>query len=512
MNDTDRQTLSQLLDRCLQQSDRLLVQKTKMGNTEAYLSTVSLEWLSDRVQFAAQLPLFRQKIDPETYAIAPDADTAENLQQRPLDWSRQAPLTQYLATRHTHKFPALLAVLSPPWTDDPKAPQWDKEGRARETAAHFDPLDRNHSLGLLSLNREIDIFALDGQHRLMGIQGLMELIRTGRLEKYKKSKKTTGVAIAIDDPYQDIDRAYLQTLPQETIAIEFIPAVIQGETRQEARRRVRSIFVHVNLTNIRLSKGQLALLNEDDGFSLVARKIALNHPLFKKGRKTKDRVNWNSATVAAKSTVLTTLQALQEMARVYLVHPFPHWKPTDTGLLPLRPDDEELKDGEEEFNILFDYLAELPSYRQLKRKDTPELRRFSHDVGGGQGNMLFRPVGQIALVQAIGFLVYKKRLNLHDIFTKLSRYDAEDGFSKIDFSSSIWYGILYDPLRKRIQVSGKDLASKLIIYLIAGQEDEFELIKLKTAFAKARTMGEEQAIDLSGAWVNPREIELPKML
>ncbi|MBP0020849.1 MAG: DGQHR domain-containing protein [Cyanobacteria bacterium SBLK] len=510
MNDTDRQTLSQLLDRCLDQSDRLLVQKTKMGNTEAYLGTVTLQWLSDRVQFAAQLPLFRQKIDPENLAIVPDADTAENLQQRPLDWSRQAPLAQYLATRKTHKFPALLVVLNPLWIDDPKAPQWDKKGRAKETAAPFDPLDRNHSLGLLTLDRDMQIFALDGQHRLMGIQGLMELIKTGRLEKYKKSKKTTGTAIAVDDPYQDLDRAYLQTLPQETIALEFIPAVIQGETREEARRRIRSIFVHVNLTAVRLSKGQLALLNEDDGFSLVARRVALKHPLFKKQQKS--LINWNSATVAAKSIVLTTLQALQDMARAYLRHPFPHWQPADIGLLPLRPEDEELADGENELKILFNYLAKLPSYQRMKRKETPDLRRFHHDTGGGEGNMLFRPVGQIALVGAIGILVYQHRINLHDIFLKLSQYDAEEGFSKIDFPASIWYGVLYDPLKKRIQVSGKDLATKLTIYLVAGEKDEFELIKLRTAFAKARTVNEDKAIALSGKWVNPKAIELPPVL
>jgi DGQHR domain-containing protein len=510
MNDTDRQTLSQLLDRCLDQGDRLLVQKTQMGNTEAYLSTVTLKWLSDRVQFAAQLPLFRQKVDPETLAIVPDSDIAEKLQQRPLDWSRQAPLAQYLATRKILRFPALLAVLHPVWIDNPQASQWDEEGRARETSAPFDPLDRNHSLGLLTLDADIAIFALDGQHRLMGIQGLMELIQTGRLEKYKKSKKTTGVAIVLDDPYQDLDLAYLQTLPQETIAIEFIPAVLQGETREEARRRIRSIFVHVNLTAVRLSKGQLALLNEDDGFSLVARRIALEHPLFKKGRK--PRVNWDSATVAAKSTVLTTLQALQDMARAYLSYPFPHWQPVDKELLPLRPHEEELKDGEKELTILFNYLAKLPSYRRLARKETPDLRRFSHDVGGGEGNILFRPVGQIALVQAIGCLIYQKRFNLHDIFLKLSQYDAEEGFSQIDFPTSIWYGVLYDPLRKRIQVSGKDLATRLIIYLIAGQDDEFELIKLKTAFAKARTIDEDKAIALSGAWVNPKEIDLPNVL
>ena len=43
------------------------------------------------------------------------------------------------------------------------------------------------------------VFALDGQHRLMGIQGLMELIKTGKLSRYNKQKKTIGKAITIDD-------------------------------------------------------------------------------------------------------------------------------------------------------------------------------------------------------------------------------------------------------------------------------------------------------------------------
>jgi hypothetical protein len=38
----------------------------------------------------------------------------------------------------------------------------------------------------------VAIFALEGQHRLMGVQGLMSLIKIGRLQPYNKAKKPVG--------------------------------------------------------------------------------------------------------------------------------------------------------------------------------------------------------------------------------------------------------------------------------------------------------------------------------
>ena len=179
----------------------------------------------------------------------------------------------------------------------------------------------------------------------------MELIKTGKLSRYNKQKKTIGKAITIDDFTKNnhIELPEIQKLAYEQIGIEFIPAVVKGETRAEARRRVRSIFAHVNLTAVKLSKGQLALLNEDNGFAIVARKIALYHPILKEKDGRNPRINWDSATVAAKSTVLTTLQALQEMSERYLKPRYPYWKPSDRGLIPMRPEEEELEEGVKEF-------------------------------------------------------------------------------------------------------------------------------------------------------------------
>jgi hypothetical protein len=102
---------------------------------------------------------------------------------------------------------------------------------------------------------------------------------------------------------------------------------------------------------------------------------------------------------------------------------------------------------------LFDNLATLPSYQRiLSGETTAKLRRFSFEKPGGEGNILFRPVGQIALANALGILVFRKKLSLTSVFDKLRRYDVDEGFSYMENPESAWYGILYDPNKKRMLV------------------------------------------------------------
>ncbi len=511
----ERQTLELLLERHLGRGDKLLVQKTQMGNTTAFMGTVTLEWLSARVGFASELPLFQQKFDPRTENPIRNAETIDEILQRPLDWSRQASLALYLAVRKTHKFPALLVVVCPPWVDDPISPEWDNFGRARCDAVEFLALDKQQNLGLLDVANGVPIFALDGQHRLMGVQGLMSLIKSGRLQRYNKNKTAVGSPVTTENlrKLYHVEPAELQKLAFEKIGVEFIPAVMQGETREEARRRVRSIFVHVNLMAVQLSQGQLALLNEDDGFAIVARQIAVQHPLFKDKSHRNPRVNWDSATVAAKSTVLTTLQAMKDMSTRYLCHKFPHWKPAHKqGSIPMRPDDAELEEGLADFKALWDGLAGLLSYQKLELgEETPQMRRFSFENPGGDGNILFRPVGQVAVVQALGILVFQKGFSLRHIFEKLNRYDADGGFSGMEHPGSLWYGVLYDPNKKRVRVSGRDLASRLLVYLLGGMDGEMARGELRSELAKARTF-EDKAVGFDGKLVLPQDVGIPPML
>ena len=513
-----KETLSFLLQRHLSRQGQLFVQTTQMGNNQGYLASVSLEWLASKVHFALQLPLFRRKYDTENHKLIPDYESLEELKQRPLDWSKQAYLAQYLTVVKNHKFPPILLVISQNWVNDCTAEQWDNNHRAKVSVAHFTALDKNNQIGLLNIGDDYQLFAIDGQHRLMGIKGLIELLRTGQLQVYDESKKSSRNSITLDDLIKEyeLDPIALQSLASEKIGIEIIPAVLQGETYHTAKRRVKTVFADVQRTAVSLRKGQLVLLDEDNGFSIVARRLAVTHPLLK-DRQEKDwnsRVNWDSATIASKSTVLTTLQALQDMTEGYLQPLFPHWN-SKKNLIHLRPDEEEIEQGLNLLSQLFDGLASLPSYRQLEQGvKTYELRRFKHDHVGVEGNLLFRPVGQIALAQALGVLVFSQNFNLESIIKKLIYFDEIGGFSYVDTCQSIWYGILYNPIKKRIQVSGKKLASRLLIYLLGGIKDDLEKAAICKALAEARAIedsvtNEQETIDFQGNVVAVKDIILP---
>ena len=254
----NREALKYLLDFYLD-GDRVLAEKTEMGGTESFVASVPLRWVEANVGFASQLPLFQEKLDPKTKQIIIDQSTIDIVQQRPLDWSRQAALAQYLAARKNHKFPPILAVMTYAWVDKPKADEWDSEGRAIRASADFLPLDSKGRVGLLDVSEKVSLYALDGQHRLMGIKGLMKLITEGFLPRKKKDgSQEQGRPLTVEDLTKyGVSRPYLQSLAAERIGIEFIPAVVPGETRQQAYQRVRSVFVHVNLLAAPLTKGQL---------------------------------------------------------------------------------------------------------------------------------------------------------------------------------------------------------------------------------------------------------------
>ena len=100
-----------------------------------------------------------------------------------------------------------------------------------------------------------------------------------------------------------------------------------------------------------------------------------------------NRVEWSAPNLAERSEALTTLKTLHEMVRAYLEprEEYKSWRMPEQGLIPLRPEDERLEKGIQEFNSLWDLLKELPSYKKLEQgAKTGSLRRFSHDREPGK--------------------------------------------------------------------------------------------------------------------------------
>jgi len=348
--------LARLLDETLSKEGHVVAVKSEMGvalqetgipvKVPSYVAVHSLRWAGNKsnLKMGSEMPFMAKYIDEEG-RIRVDPTNANELAQRAPDWTRQPALTAYLLHDRNRKFGTILAVVSPPWIDDPKHENWGPGGVALKSAIDFTPMDSTGRIGLLNL-AHAQIYALDGQHRVMGIRGLHDL-QDGRLDLKKTSGAPIGRSMTRDQFLAQINvpETELNGLMEETISVEYLPAVIKGETREKAVQRVRSIFVAVNSYARKTDKGENILLDESDGFAIVARRAALAHPLFKTPTN-ESRVNWKNTALPARSVWLTTLQALREMSVSFLSLVEPKmvrpWEELFKGAVPIRPVDSDL--------------------------------------------------------------------------------------------------------------------------------------------------------------------------
>lgn len=518
-----RRTLRTLLDWIGDKRDHLIAVPTRMGTTESYITSVSLKWIEGSVSMAKDLPIFKDYISQRTGGIVINEWTRQNIQQRDPDFRRQLPMAVYLATRKFHKFGPLILVAYKDWVYDKHSDRWGADGRALEPSLSLQPLDSNSCVIDLAV-QNTSYFALDGQHRLMAIRGLKELI-DGRLEaKQQNGEPIKGHAVTRDE----IEKYYsengarlgievrdLEGLLNEQIGVEIIPAVQQGENYGEAISRLRNIFVDVNENAKKLGTGEIVLLDEINGFRIVARTVLTNHPLFGSGDEL--RVNTKLNNVSEKSDNFTTLSTLVEVTKKYLEQrePFNTWDHQLLGNRKLgfiRPKEEDLEKAMGEMAKYFDALKTIPSYTDMVQGTViSELR--SRD---GRDNILFWPIAQIALAGAIAYLQKEKGKSLHDLMKLLSKYEGRDQLC-LTRKDAPWFGILCETVDCKIRrhLRDRDLCEHMFIYLLGGgYQDDGDRESLREDFFRARRTGLEgdandMAYSLKGEAVPYEQFVLP---
>ena len=520
-NKTLRKALRLLLDKQKNKEGHLFALNVEMGTSRSYLASVSLHWVAEHVRFANQLPVFeRERSNSDLPSeIEVTAKTEEYIQQRRPDWRRQLPMATYLVTRQHHKFPPLLLVAYQDWMYDKNSDNWDFEGRAMLSAINAIPLDSKAAYVDLDVE-DTQYFALDGQHRLMGIKGLRDLLDGALIAKKQDGSASSGASskITLDDVEKErskIAGSLSKNIMYETIGIEIIPAVIQGETLKDAISRLRNIFVDVNQNARRLDKSEIALLDENDGFRIVARNLMVTHNLF----DSEKRVEVRASQLRETSEKYTTLDTLVESSRRYLSQfdDFSRWSQPILGIKDagfLRPTDEELEAAGRQMKSYFDEIAKLPSHKEMiQGEKVSEMRRKE----GGRDHVLFRPIAQQALAEAVGILQNDRHMDLKDIMSRLAKHDNGRADLRLSVHESPWYGVVYDPSNEGVRKSKVfSLCVQMFTYLLGrGFPDEGEREDLRKAFFESRrttpegSVGEDKAIDLEGKSVTFDKFSLP---
>ncbi len=521
----EKLVLARLLDSLQHKARHHLVFQVNMGEVQSYLTSVTLSWVAEMVGFANDLPLFK-KDEEDSGAAKPSSINLEMRQQRIPNWTRQRDMAAYLASRRHHKFPALLLVAYQGWVHDKKSEKWGEDRRAMSDSLTLMNLDTTGMCWELD-DSNTNFYALDGQHRLMAIRGLRELIQDGQLparDKFGRVKSINGlsrddiVKQTGEDKFEAHER--LQRLMSERIGIEIIPAIRRDESEEEGRRRLRQMFVDVNEQAKPLSKGEQTRLNKSNGFRVVARRLVAYHPLLCSGSLLGDegrpKVEVAKTQLSENADRYTTLEAMVEVVRAYLKEnatldeheKYVSWDNLIAKGVSIRPEDSVLDAGVNDMTEYLDLLAEIPSHRAfIQGKPAGHIR----GLVAGDDNILFRPFVQMALAKAVGVLA-TRGFSPRKVLQTLAKNESE-GRLKLTDRKGPWFGVLCDVEGKmRRHKKNRDICCRMLVFLLGGgAEDDVERERLRKDFAGQRIMDpvQETAIGLDGKTVMVDEVQLP---
>jgi DNA sulfur modification protein DndB len=393
-----------------------------MGNWTYYATTMRVSEFLDRVGFAVEMR---------------HAERYGDWMQREVRPKRLEQIANYLVDREERFFSSLVVSVYA------GAPTWIEFSLLDTTSLSVDDLTSlevvtiDESLGLLKLNGEEDLFALDGQHRL---GGLREAIRR---EPARAADIVSVLFVA--------DRGIEQT---------------------------RRLFTTLNRYATKVSPGERVILDEDDAFAIVTRTLIETHPFLMEA----DRVSSPKQTsLSAGSVNLTTPLTIYNICDILCSglrsgkelgdNVTPWTKPTLTE--SIRPDERVITGIHSVATKFWTKTAEAFS---LAIDGASENDLSGEQSQRSEGALIWRPVGQMAFARAVRHIIDASPMRsddaVPDAVNTLCSGIAAQYFSVHD---AVWNQLLWNPVKGTVYngVERQKVAARLLCYL-AGQGDPIQ--------------------------------------
>lgn len=345
------------------------------GDWTYYSAVIPLEEIAKRVAFASEIHTNKG---------------LSALIQRSLKGGRSLDIANYLQNEHERFFNSLVVAVyggDPQWVPL-KVSQSESDTPALSEAA-------SHSLGVLQMNGQEKLFAVDGQHRLAGMKRLIEI-------REKTTEDTQPAAIS------------------DLVSVLFIAH------RTDRLERTRRLFTTLNKTAVPVSKMERIALDENDVMAIVVRRLVEEHPSFKSPRIAMHHTNnLGRDDIIA----LTTIGNLYDVLRILFI--------VNTGarkkeLEFKRPTDTKLNEFYEVAVKYFDSLTSVePALSEYFKASVPAdvCQKYRHDSGG---SIYFRPIG-LTLMTEVAMMLMQKTPNWLELLKQLPR-----SLDEAPFAGTIW--------------------------------------------------------------------------
>lgn len=402
-----------------------------MGDRVYFTTTMKLGEVADRVSYADEIHTNKDLND---------------LIQRRLNQGRSQEIAEYLMNESQRFFNSLVVGV---YAGDP---QWYDFGHIKpeETADRLViPSHASETFGFLQMDGSEELFAIDGQHRLVGIR--------------KAIQKDVGLA-------------------EERVSVIFVA----HESGPEGLQRTRRLFTVLNKSAKPVRKGDIIALDEDDMMAICTRRLLDTERLFNRGQVA---MRLQNSLPPSDTTSWTTIYMLYDVLSILFTQAYP-WsrggkRVPAKNLKTRRADEETISEhfnfAVDYFRLLADHFSEVGS--ALDGEDTAQaVQANRHDAGG---HILFRPIGQQIFTQIVANLC--KDNSLADSVKSLSALPTA-------LSAPPYADVVWDVSKKSMVTTraAKSLCRDLLSYMIGAPIRRSES-NLKNRYADFLGVSHEEA-------------------
>lgn len=404
--------------------------RAHMGDWVYYISFMKMRDLAERVNTAEEIH---------------SSESLKELIQREVDESKHsAQIKDYLLTQPQRLFNALVIGVyggTPKWYEL-------KIGSNSLLEQEDLPDYMDGTLGMLVLGGSEKLFALDGQHRVVGVRKALE---------------------------EDIE------LGDEEVGAIFVAHY----NTPDGYERTRRLFTKLNRYAKPVKISEIIALDEDDVVAIITRRLVEEHPLFK------EKISLAKTRSIPKSDKqsFTAIVALYDTLDTYLPATRRGW----INFKKQRPDDEKIEEYYgKSLRFWETMIAYIPVLQEFQDSDPSEKMagKYRHNRGG---HLLFRPVGLKIVVKAIKYLE-ETDSQITEVVQRISKVNME-------LSDEPWVGLLWDDTNHRMITASENqrVGERLLIYAVGGD------------LAKAKTTPDELKIEYAGLLnKNVDDVNLPK--
>lgn len=381
-----------------------------MGSWTYYLAVVGASDLASRIRPAHDIR---------------EAKGLDDFLQRELK-DRASKISQYLRGTEARFFNALVVGVFgavPEWFPLAVTKNDFVALTAEESAAVAD------TIGLLRLTGREQMFAIDGQHRA-------EAIRR---------------ALAAPDSAQTEPRVESDEFP-----VLFVAHVDDAA----GKRRSRRLFADINKRAVPVSRGDLAVIDEEDLACIVARRVYASKGPMTGLIAITERPETAAGEAKSFTNLLTVVDVCRKLRKlVTLQRRVPAWDPTNV---------EALLGVVSQF-ITF-LMKNVPQLKACLENGRPSI----HTMRETRRHLLFRPIGMILIADA--YATCKRRARLTEYATWLGSHD-------LSLAAPLFRNVIWE--HNRVLSKGRGLAARLV-EREAGALRPAELQKLLVAYRRHR--------------------------